>query len=76
MTGRDRGRAGRLAQYAALRDQGTRMYDAARDLGIATGTAQAYERWYRAQRGLPARDKGAGLRQIRSPGPAGMGWPT
>jgi hypothetical protein len=76
MSGRDRGRAARLAAYAALRDQGTRMYDAARDLGVATGTAQIYERWYRAQRGLPPRDQGDGLRQIRSSRPAGMGWPT
>ena len=43
----------RLRQYAQLRDQGIRRFDAAREVGVASRAGDIYERWYRQQRGLP-----------------------
>jgi hypothetical protein len=45
----------KATEYARLRDEGMTSFDAARQLGVSDRTVSRYERWYRDQRGLPAK---------------------
>jgi len=48
----------RFAAYQKLRDAGVLPVDAGREVGVADGTRQTYERAYRDARGLPRRPSG------------------
>lgn len=48
----------RLERYKALRDEGMLPVDVARELGVTSDTTMRYERWYRALKGLPRRERG------------------
>ena len=52
MSARSAAAAERYAAYCALRDEGMRVTDAARELGIEHRTASRLERSYRLARGL------------------------
>jgi hypothetical protein len=54
----------RYARYCALRDGGMLPVDAAREVGVAYGTGQNYERAWREAQGLPR----------RQPSPLGGAW--
>jgi hypothetical protein len=57
---------GRLNRYAAARDTGTLLADAAQEVGVTSvHTAKAYERWYRRER-LTLADRPAGFETWRS----------
>lgn len=43
----------RTAAYALLRDSSVPPIDAGRQIGVGDRTQERYERWYRAERGLP-----------------------
>lgn len=55
---RQQRQAEKFARYCELRDEGTHPVDAAREIGMAQTTREAYERAYKRLRGIP-RNKSA-----------------